>query len=52
MVQKMKSDLVIIEEDFPSFITSEEEFKTDLERIEKIRNLDWEGKRNEFTAKI
>lgn len=57
MVQKMKSYLVIIEEDFPSFITSEEdkyeeEFKTDLERIEKIRNLDWEGKRNEFTAKI
>lgn len=30
----------------------EEEFKTDLERIEKIRNLDWEGKRNEFTEKI
>ena len=57
MIQKMKSDLVIIDEDFPSFITPEkdkyeEEFKTDLERIEKIRNLDWEGKRNEFTAKI
>ena len=44
MIQKMKSELVIIEEDFPSFITSEEMFDEAMENAQ----LNWNKKYEEI----
>mgnify|MGYP000844343060 FL=1 len=52
MIQKMKSDLVIIEEDFPSFITSEEDKYEEMfdEAIENAQ-LNWNKKYEEIKWK-
>ena len=52
MIQKMKSDLVIIEEDFPSFITSEEDKYEEMfdEALENAE-LNWNKKYEEIKGK-
>lgn len=49
MIQKMKNDLVIIEEDFPSFITSEEDkYKEMFDEAMENAQLNWNKKYEEI----
>lgn len=49
MIQKMKSDLVIIEEDFPSFITPEKDkYEEMFDESMKNAQLNWNKKYEEI----
>lgn len=49
MVQKMKNDLVIIEEDFPSFITPEKDkYEEMFDEVMENAQLNWNKKYEEI----
>ena len=49
MIQKMKSDLVIIEEDFPSFITPEKDkYEEMFDEAMENAQLNWNKKYEEI----